>query len=64
MAGPHPPAGGGRVQRAGAGTRDAGLDDAEALLAARLHRITVAALAARVRAAERPALTVSPTDGP
>jgi DNA-binding IscR family transcriptional regulator len=40
-----------RVQRAVAGTLDAFLDDAEALLAERLGRITLAALAERVRGA-------------
>ena len=38
-----------RIQRAVAGTLDDFLDDAEALLAARLGRITLASLAARVR---------------
>lgn len=38
-----------RIQRAVAGTLDEFLDDAEALLAARLGRISLAALAARVR---------------
>ena len=42
------PAEGGRVARAVAGTLDEFLDDAEALLAARLARITVADLATRV----------------
>lgn len=39
-----------RIQRAVAGTLDKFLDDAEALLAARLERITLASLVARVRA--------------
>lgn len=39
-----------RIQRAVAGTLDEFLDDAEALLAARLGRITLADLAGRVRA--------------
>jgi DNA-binding IscR family transcriptional regulator len=52
VAGPHPPRGGCRIQRAVAGTLDDFLDDAEALLAARLNRITLASLAARVRALE------------
>jgi DNA-binding IscR family transcriptional regulator len=51
VAGPAPPAGGCRIQHAVAGTLDEFLDDAEALLAARLGRITLAALAERVRGA-------------
>ena len=52
VAGPGAPGGGGcRIQRAVAGTLDEFLDDAEALLAARLGRITLAELAARVRGA-------------
>jgi len=43
------PGGACRIQRAVAGTLDAFLDDAEALLATRLARITLAGLAARVR---------------
>ena len=38
-----------RIQKAVAGTLDEFLDDAEALLAARLGRLTLATLAARVR---------------
>lgn len=49
VAGPHPHGSGCRIQRAVAGTLDAFLDDAEALLAARLGRITLAGLAARIR---------------
>ena len=49
VAGPAPPAGGCRIQRAVAGALDEFLDDAEALLAARLGRITLAALAAGAR---------------
>ena len=63
VAGPGAPAGGCRIQRAVAGTLDEFLDDAEALLAARLGRITLAALAARVRdlAPHRhPASTIAP----
>jgi DNA-binding IscR family transcriptional regulator len=48
VAGPGAPAGGCRIQRAVAGTLDEFLEDAEALLAARLGRITLAVLAARV----------------
>jgi hypothetical protein len=51
VAGPGAPAGGCRIQRAVAGTLDEFLDDAEALLAARLGRITLAGLAAQVGAA-------------
>ena len=50
VAGPGGPSGGCRIQRAVAGTLDDFLDEAEALLAARLERITLASLAARVRA--------------
>ena len=46
------PGGACRIQRAVAGTLDAFLADAEELLAARLDRITVAGLAARVRPAD------------
>ena len=46
--------GGCRIQRAVAGTLDEFLDDAEALLAARLGRITLAGLAAGVRGELRP----------
>ncbi len=49
VAGPRTPRGGCRIQRAVAGTLDEFLDDAEALLAERLERITLASLAARVR---------------
>jgi DNA-binding IscR family transcriptional regulator len=49
VAGHGAPAGGCRIQRAVAGTLDEFLDDAEALLAARLQRITLASLAAQVR---------------
>jgi DNA-binding IscR family transcriptional regulator len=49
VAGPRPPGSGCRIQRAVAGTLDEVLDDAEALLAARLGRITLASLAAQVR---------------
>ncbi len=49
VAGRNPPAGGCRIQRAVAGTLDEFLDDAEALLAERLERITLASLATRVR---------------
>ena len=41
-----------RIQQAVAGTLDTFLDDAEALLAARLDAITLASLAARVRGLE------------
>ena len=44
-----------RIQRAVAGTLDAFLGDAEALLAARLDSITVASLAAQVHGREREA---------
>jgi Rrf2 family protein len=50
VAGPRTPRGGCLIQRAVAGTLDDFLEDAEALLAARLNRITLASLAARVRA--------------
>lgn len=50
VAGPHPPRGGCRIQRAVAGTLDDVLEDAEALLAERLDRITLASLATQVRA--------------
>jgi len=50
VAGPGAPAEGCRIQRAVAGTLDEFLDDAEALLAERLSRITLASLASRVRA--------------
>ena len=51
-----------RIQRAVAGTLDEFLDDAEALLAARLGRITLSDLAARVRGLPRPSDPVaSPT---
>ncbi|MDF1505956.1 Rrf2 family transcriptional regulator [Roseisolibacter sp. H3M3-2] len=59
VGGPHAPAGGCRIQRAVAGTLDEFLDDAEALLAARLGRITLAALAERVRALG-PVATLAP----
>jgi Rrf2 family protein len=49
VAGSGAPAGGCRIQRAVAGTLDEFLEDAEAMLAARLERITLASLAARVR---------------
>ncbi|HEU4564228.1 MAG TPA: Rrf2 family transcriptional regulator [Gemmatimonadaceae bacterium] len=49
VTGPRPPEGGCRIQRAVAGTLDEFLDDAEALLAARLQRITLASLVARGR---------------
>ena len=52
VAGPRPPRGGCRIQRAVAGTLDEFLDEAEALLAERLGRITLAALAAAVRGLE------------
>ena len=66
VAGPAPPAGGCRIQRAVAGTLDEFLDDAEALLAARLGRITLAELAARVRGAgaARHAPPDAPPDAP
>jgi DNA-binding IscR family transcriptional regulator len=51
VSGPGAPGRGCRIQQAVAGTLDEFLDDAEALLAARLRRITLASLAARVRAA-------------
>ncbi|HEU4630297.1 MAG TPA: Rrf2 family transcriptional regulator [Gemmatimonadaceae bacterium] len=60
VAGPNPPDGGCRIQRAVDGTLDEFLDDAEALLAARLARITVASLAAQVRELT-PHAHVSPT---
>ena len=53
VAGPGARGAGCRIQRAVAGTLDEFLDDAEALLAARLGRITLASLAARVRGLER-----------
>ena len=49
VAGPATIAGACRLQSAVAGTLDEVLEDAEALLAARLGRLTLAALAARVR---------------
>ena len=49
VAGPVARGAGCRIQRAVAGTLDEFLDDAEAVLAARLGRITLAGLAARVR---------------
>jgi DNA-binding IscR family transcriptional regulator len=49
VAGPGPTGAGCRIQRAVAGTLDEFLEDAEALLAARLGRITLAGLAAQVR---------------
>jgi Rrf2 family protein len=49
-----------RIQRAVAGTLDEFLDDAEALLAERLGRITLADLAAQVRAADDHDDPVSP----
>lgn len=49
VAGPGAPGRGCRIQRAVAGTLDEFLDEAEALLAARLDRITLRELAARVR---------------
>ena len=55
VAGPGGEGGACRIQRAVAGTLDEFLDDAEALLAARLGRITLADLAARVRALAPPA---------
>jgi Rrf2 family protein len=53
VAGPGSPDGGCRIQRAVSGTLDDFLDDAEALLAARLSRITLATLAAQVRGLQR-----------
>jgi DNA-binding IscR family transcriptional regulator len=53
VAGPGAQGAGCRIQRAVAGTLDGFLDDAEALLAARLRRITLASLAARVRRPKR-----------
>jgi Rrf2 family protein len=50
VAGTGAPPGGCRIQRAVAGTLDEFLDDAEALLAGRLERITLASLTSRVRA--------------
>jgi Rrf2 family protein len=50
VAGPRPPRGGCRIQRAVGGALDEFLADAEALLAERLGQITLADLAARVRA--------------
>ncbi len=50
VAGPGGPGGACRIQQAVSGTLDEFLDDAEALLAARLGRITLAGLAERVRA--------------
>ena len=52
VAGPGARGAGCRIQRAVAGTLDEFLDDAEALLAARLSHITLASLAARVRGLE------------
>jgi DNA-binding IscR family transcriptional regulator len=52
VAGPGARGAGCRIQRAVAGTLDEFLDDAEALLAARLGRITLASLAERVRGLE------------
>jgi DNA-binding IscR family transcriptional regulator len=49
VAGPRPPRGGCVIKRAVSGTLDEFLDDAEALLAARLNQITLAGLATRVR---------------
>jgi Rrf2 family protein len=49
VAGPGVSGGGCLIQQAVSGTLDEFLDDAEALLAARLKRITLANLAARVR---------------
>ena len=54
VSGPGDRAGRCRIQHAVAGTLDEFLDDAEALLAARLGRITLAGLAARVRALALP----------
>jgi len=52
VAGPRGASGGGcRIQQAVSGTLDEFLDDAEVLLAARLGRLTLAGLAARVRGA-------------
>lgn len=50
VAGADAPRRGCRIQRAVAGTLDDFLDDAEALLADRLNRITLATLSAQVRA--------------
>ena len=52
VAGPGAAGGGCRIQRAVAGTLDEFLDEAEALLAARLGRITLAGLAAQIRGLE------------
>ena len=52
VAGPGAGGAGCRIQQAVAGTLDEFLDDAEALLAARLSRTTLASLAARVRGLE------------
>ncbi|MGI9089676.1 MAG: Rrf2 family transcriptional regulator [Gemmatimonadaceae bacterium] len=63
VAGPGAPKGGCLIQRAVSGTLDEFLDDAEALLAARLGRITVASLATRVRGLKphlRSSLSASP----
>jgi DNA-binding IscR family transcriptional regulator len=49
-----------RIQRAVAGTLDEFLDDAEALLAARLGRITLSDLAAQVRGLPRPSRSAEP----
>ncbi|HEX6534203.1 MAG TPA: Rrf2 family transcriptional regulator [Gemmatimonadaceae bacterium] len=54
--------GGCLIQRAVSGTLDEFLDDAEALLAARLSRITVAALVTRVRGLQRHARDPVPRD--
>ena len=50
VAGPGIPGEGCRIQRAVSGTLDEFLEDAEALLATRLERITLASLATKVRA--------------
>jgi DNA-binding IscR family transcriptional regulator len=52
VAGPGDPRAGCRIQRVVAGTLDEFLEDAEALLAARLGRVTLAGLAAGVRGLE------------
>jgi DNA-binding IscR family transcriptional regulator len=54
VAGPGAPGGGCVIQRSVAGTLDEFLEDAEALLAARLGRITLASLASQVRALKPP----------
>jgi DNA-binding IscR family transcriptional regulator len=67
VAGPGAAGAGCSIQRAVAGTLDEFLDDAEALLASRLERITLATLATRVRGHGRhqhPPLSGEPHEPP